>query len=232
MHLKSPQTASSRPLYRVDESQLSRTAKLAVLLSAAFLFASAAECQAKPPSKKAAAAAAAKAKANWYPASVALPDGLNYHCALTPLPPTMDGVLPGDRLYINHVFSMILKCAQAKTIMCSKLTKGSARSAYAKYYASTIDALKTIRAEPTPRGLELFRNQLMQGIILQIKFFDKAATAAEAGTDFNTILKIPEGKQASSQLQSAWGQLKARYTNFGPTTENSMYHHLCALDMF
>ncbi len=225
MHLKSPQTASSNrnQSKRVDER---RTAQLAILLSAAIVLTSA-PAQAKPAKKPAAAA-----NTNWYPASIALPAGLSYPCALTPLPAALDGIPGRDRIYINHVFAMILRCAQAKTIMVSKLTKGSARNGYAVYYASTISALKTIRAEPTPRGLETFRNQVMQGLILQMKFFDKAATAAEAGTDFNTILRIPEGKQASSQLQAAWSQLKSRYTNCSPTTENSMYHHLCALDLF
>lgn len=198
---------------------------LAILLSAALVFTTTAT-EAKGPAKKAAA------NANWYPASIALPNGLNYSCPLAPLPPAMEGVPAKDRLYINHTYAMILKCAQAKTIMVSKLTKGSARAAYSVYYTSTISALKAIRAEPTPRGLELFRNQVLEGLILQMKFFEKAATAAEAGTDFNSILKIPEGKQASSKLQSAWTQMKARYTNLSPLTENSMYHHLCALDMF
>lgn len=127
---------------------------------------------------------------------------------------------------------MILKCVQAKTVMLSKLTKGSAKTAYSTYYASTLSALKTIRAEPTPKGLEPFRNQVMQAVILQMKFFEKASSAAESGTDFNTILQIPEGKQASSQLISAWSQMKTRYSSLGPATEKSMYHHLCALDLF
>jgi hypothetical protein len=225
MHLKSLQTVSySRDRVRSVEGPLTRTAKLATMLSLAIMLTSGA-CQAKPAKKPA-------ANANWYPASIALPNGLSYSCSLTPLPAQMDGIPGKDRLYINHVFAMILKCAQAKTIMISKLTRGSARNAYATYYASTISSLKIIRSEPTPRGLETFRNQVLQGLILQLKFFEKAATAAEAGTDFNTILKIPEGKQASSQLQSAWSQLKSRYTNCSPTTENSMYHHLCALDVF
>lgn len=226
MHFKSPQAASySRNRVRVDEGPLMRTAKLATLLSLAVMLTTGA-CEAKPAKKKPAA------NANWYPASIALPGGLNYSCSLTPLPAQMDGIPGRDRLYINHAFAMILKCAQAKTIMVSKLKRGSARNAYAVYYASTIEALKTIRSEPTPRGLETFRNEVLHGLITQMKFFEKASTAAEAGTDFNSILKIPEGRQASNHLQSAWSQLKARYTNCSPTTENSMYHHLCALDMF
>jgi len=183
--------------------------------------------EAKPKAKPAQAA-----NANWYPASVAAPNGLSYPCNLHPLPRSMDGIPARDRVYINHTFAMILRALQAKTVMLSKLTKGNARPAYATYYATTISALKTIQKEPTPRGLETFRNEVMNGIILQMTFFKKATTAAEAGSDFKTIMKIPEGKQASAQLQAAWSQLKSHYTNIGPMTENSLYHHLCALDLF
>ncbi len=220
---------SFRFLYNPERR--ARTAKVAILFSA-LLGLTAAASEAKPAETKQPASSASTASANWYPSSIALPSGLSYPCALTALPPTMDGIPVKDRVYINHVYAMILKCVQAKTIMLSKLTKGSARSAYSTYYASTLAALKLIRAEPTPSGLESFRNEIMQSIMLQMKFFEKASTAAEAGTDFNTILQIPEGRQASTQLQGAWGQMKARYSSLSPKTEDSMYHHLCALDLF
>ncbi|MBK7838873.1 MAG: hypothetical protein IPJ49_14580 [Candidatus Obscuribacter sp.] len=34
---------------------------------------------------------------NWYPSSIALPQGLNYPCALTPLPAALSGIPAGDR---------------------------------------------------------------------------------------------------------------------------------------
>lgn len=169
---------------------------------------------------------------NWYPPSIALPQGLNYPCALTPLPTALPGIPAGDRNYINHVYSMLLKCVQAKTIMLSKLKRGEAASAYTRYYADTYKALETIRNEPTPQGLESFRNQVMTAITTQVTFFSKAAKAAEAGTDGNTIMQIPEGRQASSMLISAWGEMAARYPQWSAETKDSMYHHLCALDLF
>ncbi|HMY04484.1 MAG TPA: hypothetical protein PKA48_14060, partial [Candidatus Obscuribacter sp.] len=54
---------------------------------------------------------------NWYPSSITLPQGMSYPCALTPLPTSLPGIPAGDRNYINHVYTMLLKCVQAKTIM-------------------------------------------------------------------------------------------------------------------
>jgi hypothetical protein len=214
-------------------SQVSKNIVASFLLSAIMVATCTAPCTAKPTAeKKAASISSAISSANWYPSSVALPAGLNYPCNLTGLPPAMDGIPAGDRVFINHTYAMILKSVQAKIAMVSRLTKGSARNAYPIYYAITLSTIKTIRAEPTPRGLETFRNQVLQALILQMKFFEKASAAAEAGQDFNTIMQIPEGRQASSQLQAAWSQMKSRYASLGRSTEDSMYHHLCALDLF
>jgi hypothetical protein len=169
---------------------------------------------------------------NWYPSSIALPAGLSYPCALRPLPSNLAGIPAADRRYINHAYALILQCVQAKTIMVSKLTKGSARNGYSTYYNTTRYALEKLRAEPTPKGLESFRNQVMNAILLQVKFFDKASLAAEANTPFNQLMQIPEGRQASSLLINAFGQMSARYPQWSAETKDSIYHHLCALDLF
>lgn len=178
------------------------------------------------------ATGSSSAYVNWYPSSISLPQGMSYPCALTPLPTSLPGIPAGDRNYINHVYTMLLKCVQAKTIMLSKLRPGEARSAYSRYYADTRAALETIRKEPTPAGLESFRNQVMNAIVLQVTFFSKATAAAENGTDGNTIMQIPEGRQASNLLMSAWGEMQGRYPQWSEETKDSMYHHLCALDLF
>lgn len=184
------------------------------------------------PVRSAAGSTNDSAFVNWYPASISLPQGMSYPCALTPLPTSLPGIPTSDRNYINHVYTMLLRCVQAKTIMLSKLRKGEARSAYTRYYADTRTALETIRKEPTPVGLESFRNQVMNAIVLQVKFFSKATAAAENGTDGNTIMQIPEGRQASNLLMSAWGEMQSRYPQWSEKTKDSMYHHLCALDLF
>ncbi len=169
---------------------------------------------------------------NWYPSSIALPDGLQYHCQLKPLPAALPGIPEQDRVYINHAYAMILKCVQAKTILYSKLQSPSARSFYSRYYSETAAALERIRKEPTPAGLEGFRNRVVKAIILQVTFFDKATKAAEAKKSFNEIIQIPEGRQASSELMAAWNDMAQRYPQWGAETKDSIYHHLCALDLF
>ena len=44
--------------------------------------------------------------------------------------------------------------------------------------------------------------------------------------------QIAEGRQASARLISAWGRMQARYLAWSSETSNSIYHHLCALDLF
>lgn len=169
---------------------------------------------------------------NWYPSSIQLPSGLSYPCALTPLPRDLKGIPAQDKTYINHVYAMILKCTQAKVALMAKLRKGEARNAYSRYYYDTRDALAKIRSEPTPKGLEPFRNQVVTAITTQVTFFDKATKGAEAGKSFNELMAIPEGKQASGLLMAAWGQMSARYPSWDASTKDSIYHHLCALDVF
>ena len=174
----------------------------------------------------------ATGSSDWYPSSITLPSGLTYPCALTPLPKNLSGVPAADRIYINHTYTMILKCIQEKVVLMSKLRRGEARDAYSKYYYATRDALAKLKTEPTPRGLESFRNQVAQAITTQVTFFKKCTDGAEAGTPFQELMNIPEGRQASSLLQAAWGQMAARYPSWDNATKDSIYHHLCALDVF
>ncbi|MBX9667245.1 MAG: hypothetical protein K2X93_06485 [Candidatus Obscuribacterales bacterium] len=169
---------------------------------------------------------------NWYPSSITLPDGIQYHCRLRPLPAALPGIPEADRAYINHTYAMILKCTQAKTILYSKLQSPNARSSYSRYYSDSFSALERIRKEPTPAGLEGFRNRVVKAIILQMTFFDKATKAAEARKSFQEIIQITEGRQASGELMAAWSDMSRRYPQWGAETKDSIYHHLCALDLF
>ena len=46
------------------------------------------------------------------------------------------------------------------------------------------------------------------------------------------VWRIPEGRQASGRLIAAWGRMQARYPQWSRETSDSVYHHLCALDLF
>jgi hypothetical protein len=54
----------------------------------------------------------------------------------------------------------------------------------------------------------------------------------EAGRGMADVYQIAEGRQASARLISAWGRMQARYLAWSSETSNSIYHHLCALDLF
>ena len=48
----------------------------------------------------------------------------------------------------------------------------------------------------------------------------------------DAVWRIGEGRQASQRLIAAWGKMRARYPRWSAETGNSIYHHLCALDLF
>lgn len=174
-----------------------------------------------------------KDKSNWYPASISMPEGLQYPCALTALPPSLTGVPENERSYVNHVYSMVLQCVQAKQMMLRDLGSAStARNGYAKYYAKVQPALEKIKKEPTPKGLERFRDDVISAVTLQATFFDKGAKMIEAKSSWTEVMSQPEGRQASGLLMDAWGQMEARYPQWASDTKDSIYHHLCALDLF
>ena len=43
---------------------------------------------------------------------------------------------------------------------------------------------------------------------------------------------LPQGRQASTRLVAAWSRMQARYPGWAGETRDSIYHHLCALDLF
>lgn len=182
---------------------------------------------------KAAASAKPSRFVDWYPSSIALPAGMQYPCALTALPKSLDGVPDNEREYVNHVYAMILQCVQAKVRMLQDLgSPQTARTGYSKYYYQIQPALEKIKKEKTPAGLERFRDDVVSAITLQCSFFDKGAKMIEARKSWNEVMAQPEGRQASGLLIDAFNQMQARYPQWGSGTKDSIYHHLCALDLF
>jgi len=86
-------------------------------------------------------------------------------------------------------------------------------------------------AEQTPGGLEQFRNQVVSAIDNQAVFFDKAQKLRQQGKSFEEIMQLPEGRTASQLLMGAWGEMSKRYPAWSPQVKDSIYHHLCALDL-
>jgi len=58
---------------------------------------------------------------DWYPEDIAPPEGTQYPCPLAehPLPEELPGIPNKDRQFINHVYSQILACTQAKLLLSS-----------------------------------------------------------------------------------------------------------------
>ena len=172
--------------------------------------------------------------ADWYPSSIPPPSGHQYPCALTALPKNLAGIPAGDRQFINHAYSLILKCLQAKLVMIDTLRQGgqSCSSAYARYYADTAAARQKLLSEPVPSGLEPFRNDVVNAIDQQMVFFKNAVAMSQSGRSFAELLQIPEGRAASNFLFAAFGKMSSRYSSWSPEVKDSIYHHLCALDVF
>jgi hypothetical protein len=170
---------------------------------------------------------------NWYPRSITPPSGYQYPCALTALPDNLTGIPASDRQFINHIYSLILKALQAKMVMLSALNGSSGFSAaYATYYSQIAAQRAKIMAEPTPSGLETFKAQVVSAIDNQCSFFDKAQKMRQQGRSFEEVMQVPEGRTASQMLMAAWNEMAKRYPSWSPEVKDSIYHHLCALDLF
>lgn len=170
---------------------------------------------------------------DWYPADIGPPPGTQYPCALTALPRELPGVPEPDRRFINHVYSMILRSTQAKLVLQKALADGGGLAAsLADYRRITGDALAKIRAEPVPAGLEKFREDVAAAIELQRTAFEQAVKARVGGAPVGEEYRIPESRAASQRLIAAWTGMTRHYPDLTPEMRDSVYHHLCALDLF
>jgi hypothetical protein len=172
---------------------------------------------------------------DWYPADIAPPPGTQYPCALTALPRELPGIPAGDRRFINHVYSMLLRATQAKLVLQKALRDGSGPPlaiAHADYRRVTNDALAKIRAESLPAGLDKFREDVTAALELQRSAFEQAVKARVGGGAAGEEYRVPEGQAASKRLIGAWVKMMKRYPDWPAATRESVYHHLCALDLF
>ena len=168
-----------------------------------------------------------------YPDDITPPAGTRYPCALTALPRALPGIPEADRAYVNRTYTRILRATQAKLVMLKALDEGGdLGGALARYRVATSSLAERLRAEPAPSGLAPFQDDVSQALALQQAFFAKAVPLREAGRTMAEVYAVPEGRQASSRLVSAWARMQARYPSWSRETSDSIYHHLCALDLF
>ena len=179
------------------------------------------------------AAGAVASAQDSYPADVTPPAGTRYPCALTALPPGLPGVPPADRAFVNRTYSRVLRATQAKLVLLKALEEGQRMSASLARYLEQTEALAgRQKADVVPEGLGPFQQDVLAALELQQGFFRKALPLREAGRGMDVAYQLPEGRQASARLIAAFGQMQARYPSWSPATRDSIYHHLCALDLF
>jgi hypothetical protein len=168
-----------------------------------------------------------------YPSDITPPAGTRYPCALTPLPRSLPGIPEGERSYVNHAYTRILRATQAKLVLLKALEDVHAMpAALARYQETTRGLAAQLSAELPPSGLGPFQDDVLAALALQQAFFSKAASLRESGSSMADVYRIAEARQASARLISAWSRMQGRYPSWAPETKDSIYHHLCALDLF
>jgi hypothetical protein len=168
-----------------------------------------------------------------YPADITPPPGTQYPCALTALPRSLPGIPEGDRAYINRTYARILRATQTKLVALKALGEGrDVSGAVAHYLEQTTPLVERVRAEPAPAGLGPFQDDVAAALLLQQSFFRQGVEVREKGGSMADVYRIAEGRQASARLIAAWGKMSARYPAWSGETRDSIYHHLCALDLF
>jgi hypothetical protein len=162
-----------------------------------------------------------------------LPEGVKYPCAVTALPTDLVGIPEAERRYVNHVYAVLISVVRAKEVLLTALGRQEyASGPHAEYRAAADDALTRLAAEPVPEGLEAFHEATVEAIELQRVFFQQAVPLRTGGASMKEMHTIPEGRQASQWLHAAWAAMEARYGAWSPEVKHSVYHHLCALDLF
>lgn len=177
--------------------------------------------------------AARAAAQDAYPADITPPPGTQYPCALTALPRGLPGIPEADRAYFNRSYARILRATQAKLVLLKSLESGRETSAALERYQAKLEPLaERQQADAVPAGLESFQQDVLAAFQLQRAFFSKAAALRASGHGMDEAYRIPEGRQASGRLIAAWSRMQARYPGWPAETRDSVYHHLCALDLF
>lgn len=168
-----------------------------------------------------------------YPADIRPPAGTQYPCALVALPQGLPGIPEADRAYINRSYARILRATQAKLVVLRALDEGSQMAAArARYDERTATLLAGLRADTPPPGLQPFLDDVLAAIELQRRFFAQALTLREKGLAMSAVYAVPEGRQASARLIAGFAKMQARYPQWTAATRDSIFHHLCALDLF
>jgi hypothetical protein len=178
-------------------------------------------------------AATSGAAQDAYPTDITPPPGTRYPCALTALPRGLPGIPEADRAYVNHTYSRLLRATQAKLVLLKAIEEPRGiEPALARYRDATGVLAARQSSEAVPVGLEPFQADILGALELQQIFFAKAAALRQSGRGMDAVYGVREGREASARLIAAWSRMQGRYPGWPPATRDSIYHHLCALDLF
>jgi hypothetical protein len=178
-------------------------------------------------------AATSGAAQDAYPTDITPPPGTRYPCALTALPQGLPGVPEADRAYLNRTYARVLRATQAKLVLLKALEEARGIGPALDRYRDTTRGLAARQeSDSVPGGLEPFQADVLAALALQQAFFSKAAALRQVGHGMDEVYSVGEGRQASARLIAAWSRMQARYPGWPPETRDSIYHHLCALDLF
>jgi hypothetical protein len=170
---------------------------------------------------------------DWYPADITSPAGTQFPGKVTPLPKDLRGIPPSHRRFINHAYSLVIKAVHHRLAIYHNLgMQHPPQMVLDAYLKATRDLQQKLREEPAPQGLETFKTTLLEALDLQMEFFIKATASRQLGQSFEQWIQIPEGRSAGAKLQAAYGIMASTYPNWSPEVQDSIYHHLCALDIF
>jgi len=178
-------------------------------------------------------AATSGAAQDAYPTDITPPPGTRYPCALTALPRGLPGIPEGDRSYVNHTYARLLRATQAKLVLLKAIEEARGiEPALARYRDTTRGLAARQGSEAVPVGIEPFQADVLGALELQQIFFAKAAALRQSGRGMDAVYGVREGREASARLIAAWSRMQGRYPGWPPATRDSIYHHLCALDLF
>jgi hypothetical protein len=178
-------------------------------------------------------AATSGAAQDAYPTDITPPPGTRYPCALTALPRGLPGIPEADRAYVNHTYSRLLRATQAKLVLLKAIEEPRGiEPALTRYRDTTRGLAARQGSEAVPVGLEPFQADVLGALELQQIFFAKAAALRQSGRGMDAVYGVREGREASARLIAAWSRMQGRYPGWPPATRDSIYHHLCALDLF
>ena len=178
-------------------------------------------------------AATSGAAQDAYPTDITPPPGTRYPCALTALPRGLPGIPEADRAYVNHTYARLLRATQAKLVLLKAIEEARGiEPALARYRDTTRGLAARQGSEAVPVGLVPFQADVLGALELQQIFFAKGAALRQVGHGMDAVYGVLEGREASARLIVAWSRMQGRYPGWPPATRDSIYHHLCALDLF